>query len=344
MGQNRAGAAPDRILGRSSGGDFPAVRQEADRIAELGKADLTTGLVGEFPELQGIVGRLYAERDNEVPSVCRGIEEHYWPLTAEGPLPGGESAALVSLADKIDTLAGNFLVGKVPSGSQDPYGLRRAAVGVLRLLEARGWSVSLRGVVERALDLLPSDLGDRANAGRTLMDFFQQRWTALAEARGFRTDEVEAVSAAGFDDGGDAWARLTALRDVRRHPDFSPLSTAFKRAANLLKQAEKKGEESSGRAQEALFQTEAERVLGARAAALERSTAPLLAARDYAGVLSGLVTLRAPVDDFFVSVVVMDPDPALRHNRLRLLSAVRSLFVHVADFSRLQDTPSSPRG
>jgi glycyl-tRNA synthetase beta chain len=322
----------------------PEIRSEVSRLAELGKADLSTGLVGEFPELQGIVGRLYAERDGEPPAVSRGIEEHYWPLTADGPLPEGTAAAVVSVADKMDTLAGNFLIGTTPSGSQDPYGLRRAAVGVLRLLEAREWPVSLSDVVERALALLPAALGDRVKAGRALTDFFRQRWAALAEARGFRPDEVDAVSAAGFDDVGDAWARLSALRDVRRHPDFAPLSIAFKRAANLLKQAEKKGEAPSGRPRTDLFETDAERFLGTRAAELESSLSSLLAARAYGAVLSGLVTLRGPVDNFFVEVVVMDPDPALRHNRLSLLSAVRSLFAHVADFSRLQDTPSSSSG
>lgn len=321
------------------------VHAHAVRIAELAKADLTTGLVGEFPELQGIVGRLYAERDGEPAAVSRGIEEHYWPLTAEGALPSEESAALVSVADKIDTLAGNFLIGKIPSGSQDPYGLRRAAVGVLRLLEAKGQAVSLSNMIDRSLTLLRhANLGDMAKAAGSLKDFFQQRWAALAEARGFRPDEVDAVAAAGFDDVVDAWARLAALRDVRRHPDFAPLSTAFKRAANLLKQAEKNGAPAPGRPVESLFQTDAERALGARVDERSVSAESFLAARDYPSLLGGLVALRAPVDDFFGSVVVMDPDPALRQNRLALLAQVRSLFGRVADFSRLQDTPSSSPG
>jgi glycyl-tRNA synthetase beta chain len=320
----------------------PDVRREAARIAVLGKADLTTGLVGEFPELQGVVGRLYAERDGESPAVSRGIEEHYWPVTAEGALPTGESASLVSMADKMDTLAGNFLIGKIPSGSQDPYGLRRAAVGVLRLLESRGAGLSLLRLIERSLALLLSaPLGDPAKAGRLLTDFFQQRWAALAEGRGFRSDEIEAVAASGFDDVGDAWARLSALRDIRRHPDFGPLSIAFKRAANLLKQAEKKGEAPKDGFQEGLFRTDAERTLGALIRERTSSLQPALAARDYPAVLSGLVSLRAAVDDFFVSVVVMDPESALRLNRLGLLSSVRSLFVRVADFSRLQETPAA---
>jgi glycyl-tRNA synthetase beta chain len=322
--------------------ETPAVGQEAARIALLGKADLTTGLVGEFPELQGVVGRLYAERDGESPIVSRGIEEHYWPLTAEGPLPTSAAATIVSLADKMDTLAGNFLSGKIPSGSQDPYGLRRAAVGILRILESRGTAFSLSTLVRQSMMLLqPAHLGDPEKAGKSLMDFFQQRWSALAEGRGFRPDEIEAVAASGFDDVGEAWARLSALRDIRRHPDFGPLSVAFKRAANLLKQAEKKGEAPQGGAQEELFRTDAERHLAAQIRERAVFAEPLLANREYSTLLSGLVSLRRVVDDFFVAVVVMDPDMALRQNRLRLLSAVRDLFNRVADFSRLQDTPSA---
>ncbi|MBK8871682.1 MAG: glycine--tRNA ligase subunit beta [Elusimicrobia bacterium] len=326
------GLAQDTL--RLSADEIKAV----ERAARLAKADLTTGLVGEFPELQGTVGRLYAERDNETSEVARALEEHYWPLTAEGTLPSSVVSSVVSVADKLDTLAGNFLAGKIPSGSQDPYGLRRAAVGVLRILESRRWPVSVPDWVDRALSLLPAGLGDADKARRSLADFFQQRWAALALARGFRSDEVDAVTSAGLTDVGDAWARLTAIRDVRRHPDFGPLSVAFKRVANVLKQAEKKGDVSEGAPQADLFRVEAETVLAAETSSVASRAHPLLAARDYNGYLSALVSLRAPVDAFFVQAVVMDPDPDLRRNRLRMLASVRALFDRVADFSRLQDT------
>lgn len=310
-----------------------------ERTARLAKADLTTGLVGEFPELQGVVGRLYAERDNEPPVVARAIEEHYWPLTAEGTLPTSAVAAVVSVADKLDTLAGNFLAGKVPSGSQDPYGLRRAAVGVLRILESRRWPVAVPQWVDRALSLLPGSLGEADKARKSLTDFFQQRWAALAEARGFRSDEVDAVASAGLADVGDLWARLAAVREVRRHADFGPLSTAFKRVANVLKQAEKKGEPVAGPVRAELFRGETEPALANQTLSAADRAKPLLAAGDYAGYLSALVPLRGPVDAFFAQVVVMDPDVALRRNRLAVLAMVRALFDRVGDFSRLQDTP-----
>lgn len=311
---------------------------EARRIAALSKADLTTGMVGEFPELQGVMGRIYAAADGEAPGVSAGVEEQYWPLTAEGPLPVLETAAIVSVADKIDTLAGNFLIGKIPSGSQDPYGLRRAAVGVLRLLEERRWPLSLTDLIREAVRGLPDGLGDKPAAEKSLAEFFRQRWAALAEARGERFDEVDAVTAVGFHEVADARRRLEALRAVRQHPDFEPLSAAFKRATNLLKQAEKKGEAPG----DAPLQAET-LVLPAEKALLEslRTVSEGVSAAqgrgDYAEAFGRLVALRAPVDAFFTDIIVMDPNPELRRNRLQLLSSVRACFDRLADLSRLQD-------
>lgn len=317
----------------------PAVKERAGRAAFLAKADLTTGVVGEFPELQGVMGRIYAAADGEDPVVAEAVERHYWPLTAEGTLPGQDVAALVSVADKLDTLAGNFLIGKIPSGSQDPYGLRRAAIGLLRILEERAWPVSLPVLVDEALARLPDSLGDKAVGRRALLDFLRQRWAALAEARGARFDETESVLAAGFERVVDAGKRLEALRAVRRHPDFEPLSAAFKRAANLLKQAEKKGEsiESEGVA-ERLSSPEEKNLLEVLTAVSGRVGAAM-AAGDFAGAFSALVALREPVDRFFTGVVVMDPDVDRRRTRLGLLSLVRRCFAPLADFSRLQETP-----
>jgi len=315
-------------------------RSNAHRVATLAKADLTTGLVGEFPELQGVMGRIYALSSGEKPAVAQGIEEHYWPLTADGQLPSSFAESVVSLADKMDTLTGNFLLGKIPTGSQDPYGLRRATVGVLRLLEKWGWAISLNDFVTRTAMELPDTLGDRAKGSRALLDFFRQRWAALAESRGFRADEVDAVSADGLDFVADAWKRLSAVKDIRCHPDFAPLSIAFKRAANLLKQAEKKGEVLASSVKEDLFENESEGILYARLNDVREKIASLRGVRDHAGVLSALVALRGPVDNFFAQSVVMAPDLPRRSNRLFLLSQVTFLFSHVADFSRLQEVPS----
>lgn len=309
------------------------------RACALSKADLATGVVGEFPELQGVVGRLYAAADGETPAVSAAVEQHYWPLTAEGVLPEGEVAAVVSVADKIDTLVGNFLIGKTPSGSQDPYGLRRAAIGLLRVLEDRAWPVSLPALVDDALARLPDPLGDKAAARRGVLDFLRQRWAALAEARGARFDETGAVLAAGFERVAETARRLEALRAVRRHPDFEPLSAAYKRAANLLKQAEKKGETVPETPAPDRLSSPAERGLADALAAVSVRVADALRAGDPAAALSALVGLRGPVDQFFEGVIVMDPDADVRRARLSLLAGVRRCFSALADLSRLQDTP-----
>lgn len=318
----------------------------ADRIASLGKADLVTGMVGEFPELQGVMGRLYAAAEGEDPSVARGIEEHYWPLTAEGVLPSSEAAALVSLADKLDTLGGNFLLGKVPSGSQDPYGLRRASIGMLRVLEARGWGLDLGGAAAKAmagvaegLRTAGKDMSDKEPAaGKTLLDFLKQRWAALKESEGFRHDEVQAVTAGAFSSVPDAGARLEALRDVRRHPDFEPLAAAFKRAANILKQARQKNIDFPSEPSAPALREPAEKDLFA---SLQGVPSALTTGGRYRESLHALVSLRKPVDDFFDGVMVMAPEEDVRANRLALLNAVVVLFKRVADLSCLQDAPVS---
>jgi len=309
------------------------------RASALSKADLSTGVVGEFPELQGVMGRIYAAADGEPPTVSAAVEQHYWPLTAEGVLPEGDVAAVVSVADKIDTLVGNFLIGKIPSGSQDPYGLRRAAIGLLRILEERAWPVSLPGLVDDALARLPEALGDKVAARRGALEFLRQRWAALAEARGARFDEIEAVLAAGFDRVAETAKRLDALRAIRRHPDFEPLSAAYKRAANLLKQAEKKGETVDGDPDPSLLGSPAERDLAAALASVSNRVGAALTAGDPAAAFAALVALRGPVDQFFTAVIIMDSAADVRRARLSLLAGVRRCFAPVADLSRLQDTP-----
>lgn len=317
----------------------PESAAAAARASALSKADLSTGVVGEFPELQGVMGRIYAAADGESAVVSAAVEQHYWPLTAEGVLPEGEVAAVVSVADKIDTLVGNFLIGKIPSGSQDPYGLRRAAIGLLRILDERAWTVSLPDLVDDALARLPDSLGDKVAARRGALDFLRQRWTALAEARGARVDEIEAVLAAGFERVAETAKRLDALRAVRRHPDFEPLSAAYKRAANLLKQAEKKGETIDVDFVPEGLGSPAERDLAIALGAVSARVGAALSAGDPAAAFAALVALRGPVDQFFAAVVVMDPVGDVRRARLSLLAGVRRCFAPVADLSRLQDTP-----
>ncbi|MGQ0644698.1 MAG: glycine--tRNA ligase subunit beta [Elusimicrobiota bacterium] len=314
----------------------------AVQIARLGKADLVTSVVGEFPELQGVMGRLYAAADGEPAEIAEGIEQHYWPLTADGELPRGDAAALASLADKLDTLAGDFLVGLIPSGSADPYGLRRAAVGVLRILADRGWRLDLAAAVEKALAAFPDSVaGDRPKAAGALMDFFKQRWSALMAAKGCRFDEIEAVASLRFADVVDAENRLEALRQIRRHPDFTPLAVAYKRAANILSQARQKNIAFNVPAAPLEKSREpAHADLHAAVEAARGAAHPLLEGGRFREALQELVRLRAPVDRFFEKVMVMAPEEDVRANRLALLNSIAELFLRVADFSALQDVPS----
>lgn len=327
-----AGSLADKLnLGKETA-------HQAPRVAYLAKADLVTHVVGEFPELQGIMGRIYAALDGEPASVAKSVEQHYWPLTADGELPKETAAAVASLADKLDTLAGYFLVNIRPSGSQDPYGLRRASVGILRLLSDRGWRLNLSEAVGQAVNAFPRNVaGDRDKAKAALLDFFKQRWAALMEARGYKFDEVQAVAAAGFDDVVDAEARLAALKEIRNHPDFAPLAIAFKRAANILTQARQKNIlPAAPSVVEGALADPAERALFDALRRVQADAHPRLDGGRYAEALRGMVTLRAEVDRFFEGVMVMAPEPAVRDNRLALLHGIATLIRRVADFAQLQ--------
>jgi len=314
---------------------------EADRIALLSKADLVTAMVGEFPELQGVMGRIYASA-TETASVAQGIEEHYWPLTADGPLPRLPAAALVSIADKLDSLAGNFLAENIPSGSQDPYGLRRSSVGLLRILKDRGWSLNLGDAGNFAMTCYGNDNPLKVNK---LGEFMRQRWSALQEAAGFRVDAIRAVlvSCPNCHDPLEWEGRLRAVADVLPHPDFGPLVEAFKRASNILKQAEEKKFISDWRRlaaadlePESNYPHEAEKILYRSIREAQFGVEPFLKEKKFSEALRVLVRFREPVGRFFKEVMVMDPDERTRTNRLALLAKVQAPFWGIADLSQLQ--------
>lgn len=312
-----------------------AVRDLASRGAALSKVDLLTQMVGELPELQGVAGRFYADRQG-LP-VGQVIEQHYWPLTADGTLPQSEEAALVALADKMDTLAANFSVGLVPTGSADPYGLRRAAIGVIRILLDRKWNVSLGALIGIASERFQ---GEGAASAGVLQDFFRQRLTAWLENQGFRTDEIEAVLALDSREVSLAkiFEHLNALRSVRSRPEFDLLAGAIKRAQNLVRDAEKKGlidPATYAQMLSAVFESGAEENLRK---ALEQ-TSSMIQAIGHGQIdraMLELATLKDPVDEFFKNVMVMAEDPQARARRLYLLKLVRDLFGEFADFSKLQ--------
>ncbi len=306
------------------------------KACRLAKSDLVTEMVFEYPELQGVVGRIYAARNNEPVNVAASVEQHYWPLTAEGTLPGDPLSVILSLADKMDTLAGDFAAGLIPSGSQDPYGLRRMAVGIIRMIQEKGLPLSLRALTDAAFELLPETLRANTAVRGQVMDFFRQRIENLLEARGFRFDEIRAVLATGYDDIADVFRRLEAVSSIRQKPDFAPIASAFKRASNILRQAEKNKIAVPESVDPSVLAEDAEKNLYAEVQRMESGIRSLLERRDYAGALQSMVGLKPTVDAFFDNVMVMAEDEKVKCNRLALLRYATRLFSSILDFSQLQ--------
>ena len=289
-------------LAKEFGGSADAVRG-----AELSKCDLTTELVKEFTELQGVVGGLYARVQGEPEAVWQAIYDHYKPESMEDAIPRNHTGRIVALADKVDTLRGCFRVGLIPTGSRDPFALRRAAQGVVKILVEGKFELPL-------LDLVGGD--------EALQSFFEERVRFyFKDVRGFKYDEVNAAMAAGWSNLVDLEARLGRIQDLRGSPDFEPLAASFKRIRNILEQAKFDG---AGDIDESLLEAGPERDLYDE----YRS----IAGQSIEGVIS---KLRPKVDLFFDKVLVNAQDARVRHNRLTLLNTLLKEFSTIADFSQI---------
>lgn len=310
----------------------------ATRAAELCKSDLTTQLVGEFPELQGIVGGLYAEAQGETATVARAIYEHYLPLGPRDATPSTPEGAALSLADKLDTLAGCFAVGDVPSGSRDPFALRRAANGVVRIIHDSSIRISIAKTAQKAAAIhanLTTSTTEKASAGDLLLFLEERARYHFRETLGFAYDEVNAVFAAGWDDLIDLEIRLRAMHDIRPTENFAPLSAAFKRIRNILSQAGETGQASANSVVPKLLEDGPERGLWEHFRTLQTEVARLRGKKRYSEALRSISSLRPDVDLFFDKVLVNDKDPAVRRNRLALLSQILTEFSTIADFSQI---------
>ncbi|KRE23968.1 glycine--tRNA ligase subunit beta [Bosea sp. Root483D1] len=299
----------------------------AERAAKLAKADLPTEMVGEFPELQGLMGRKYAELQGENPSVAAAIEEHYKPLGPSDRVPTDPVSVAVALADKLDTLVGFWAIDEKPTGSKDPYALRRAALGVIRLVVENGVRLEL----------------SKFARDNDLLSFFHDRLKVMLRDQGARHDLVDAVlgeGASGNDDLLLITRRVAALGRFLETEDGKSLLAGYKRAANILKAEEKKdGEGAFADAADLQLIAAAglieEKALAVALAQATPKAEAAVAAEDYEGAMSALAELRPAVDAFFDKVTVNDPDPALRANRLKLLNQLREATRAVADFSRI---------
>jgi glycyl-tRNA synthetase beta chain len=313
-----------------------ANRAKAERAADLAKCDLLSSLVGEFPELQGTMGRYYAQADGEDAEVASAIDEHYMPRGAGGQLPGTAVGIAVALADKLDTLAGIFAIGQKPTGTKDPFGLRRAAIGVLRILLEKKLDLDLRALVARAVALQPmrGDLTEQELWAYVLerLRAYLLDPAAVATVAGTTTEAFDAVAESQPVSPLDFVARLAALVKFLAAPEAASLTAANKRISNILKKAETG---ATGAVDIALLREPAEKALHEALAGQYTDVERALAKRDYAGALGRLATLRPVVDTFFDDVMVNAEDPALRRNRLALLAQLRGLFTRIADLSFL---------
>ncbi len=336
--QNKLGSQLERVqrmekLAVAIAGRIGADARLAERAARLCKADLLTEMVGEFPELQGVMGYYYARHDSEDPSVAGACIEHYQPRFAGDALPRTPVGVCVALADKLDTLVGIYGIGLIPTGDKDPFGLRRQALGLARILVEKSLSLDLRDLLQLARGQFPAGVVAESVA-QDLTVFVADRLRPWLREQDFEVDEIEAVLALGVTRLDQLLPRLKALKAFRRLPEAEALAAANKRIRNILKQA---GGKPRDAVDASLLSEDAERVLAEQVNARRAEVEPLFAKGEFEAALRRLASLRAPVDTFFDKVMVMVDDEALKQNRLALLNSLSNLFLGAADISRLQN-------
>ncbi|HJV34974.1 glycine--tRNA ligase subunit beta, partial [Geomonas sp.] len=276
-----------------------------------------------------IMGREYALNDGEEAAVANAIAEHYLPTQAGGELPSSDVGAFVSLSDKMDTICGCFSVGLIPTGSADPYALRRSAIGIINIILDKGYRLPLDGFIKNSLDLLSAKATrPLEEVHKDVLEFFKGRFVNLMADR-YPSDAVEAVVSVSFDDLVDAAAKIAALAEFRNRDDFAALAVAFKRVSNIVKG----GVDTP--VSEALFQDAAEGALYKALQGVKGKVESAVAGAQYLAALTEIATLKESVDLFFDKVMVMAEDEKVRENRLALLTGIARLFARLADFSRL---------
>jgi glycyl-tRNA synthetase beta chain len=333
---NKLGTQLERVerikaLAGKIASELKADIKAAERAALLCKADLLTDMVGEFPELQGTMGCYYALHDGESKDVADAIEAHYRPRFAGDELPNGNVAIAVALADKLYSLAGLFGIKQAPTGDRDPFGLRRAALGVIRTLIERDLPLSVHDLVDQAFDVYDGKIG---GANTDMGMFIEERLSGYLRDRGYSALEVDSVLSVGHGRINDTVRQLEAVRAFNKLPEAQSLAAANKRVVNILKQAEAKGEHFANVGLEELKEP-AERALFEALETASKKATPLFKQGDFTGYLKAFAILKAPVDAFFDSIMVMVEDGELRKSRLALLADLRKQMNRVADISKL---------
>ena len=313
------------------------------RVIDLSKTDLVSEMVFEYPELQGIMGRIYSKVAGESDEISKAIEQHYWPLSASGTLPENVLSVVVSLADKIDTVAADFAIGLEPSGSADPYGLRRMAIGIVRMIREFLPETDFEKILDIALNSLPEKIKEKETfdtAKQRLVKFFWSRIENIYENEGYKFDEVKAViipsQKIGLKVLGDIKKKLDALQNLRKESSFESITTIFKRASNILNQARKQKLNISDIVKTDLLKEEPEQNLYNQYVVIEKQLDELLSKKDYANAINKLNDIKPYLDNFFEKVMVMCEDENIKINRISLINYITEKFNSFVSLSSLQ--------
>jgi glycyl-tRNA synthetase beta chain len=309
----------------------PPLAEDGCRAALLCKADLLTNMVGEFPTLQGTMGGAYALHDGENAAVATAILEHYMPRRAGAEIPASDLGAILALADRFDTLVGCFGIGQVPSGTADPFGLRRISLAILSIISGKGYTLSLQELVHKALALYGDKVAGGSNTVAAVLSFVRGRFVNDCVGRGLAMDAVEAAASVDFDDVNDCLLRINAILRFRREPAFKVLAASYKRVKNIVK------DNRATTVNSALFAHAAESDLFMLFLEVEQEMKGYLVEKHYEAALQAMLRMKEPVDAFFDGVMVMAEDPEVRGNRLNLLTALGTLILNIGDISLLQE-------
>ena len=313
----------------------PEFTTEACRAAKLCKADLLSDMVGEFPSLQGVMGGAYALNDGEAESVALAIKEHYMPKRAGAELPTLTAGALVGMADRLDTIAGCFGIGQIPTGTTDPFGLRRLSLALLHIIEDKGYGLSLQEVVHKSLALYGDKVDGSSVTVDSVLDFIKGRFVNDKVAKGVDPEAIDAVTSVIFDDVNDCLKRIEAFKTIRDEDAFPLLASSFKRIRNITK------DNKNTNIDEKLFKEEAEHQLKRVFDQVAKEMEQMLASKNYHQALKAMIQLKEPVDQYFDQVMVMVDDQGVRENRLNMLTVVGDLILKVGDISRMRSSEVS---
>ncbi|MGB5156984.1 glycine--tRNA ligase subunit beta [Desulfobacterium sp. N47] len=316
--------------------DDAQIKKQALRAARLCKADLVSQVVGEFPKLQGIMGRIYAANAGEDKNVSIAVEEHYRPAYSGGELPETTIGSMVAIADKIDSICGCFSAGLIPTGASDPYALRRQGIGIIQIMLAKGFSFSLRSLIEKSLSLFEiKDAIEITGRADNVYGFLQSRISHLLTEEGYAKNVVSAIVSISVSHVPDVWKRTIALEKLKAVSDFEQLATTFKRVVNIIKKSAPENAGCETNINEGLFEKECESALFSAYKDIKIRVSENLLQGAYEQSLLDIASLRTPVDAFFDGVLVMAEDENIRNNRIALLRAISDLFALFADFSKL---------